>query len=147
MLITSKYQSWCNRCGRVEIRVGDRCEWTKAVRGVTCLACLGANPPSAPPPSSFKAGAKAREETKPREVAAPVLLPPAVAALDALEVQFVRMAAKNATPALDAAWNKYEKVKALAFGSRVKPEQRVALKTALVLLVTAIFSEESAYVV
>lgn len=143
MLITSKFQSWCRQCGRVEINVGARCEWTPGIKGVMCLACLGANPPSAPPPKSTP---RAHVDAAPREVAHTPELPPARAAMKFLETQFVRMAARSTTPAIDAAWTKYEKVKALAVGSRVKPEQRVALKTALVLLVTTIFDEESSYV-
>jgi len=145
MLITSKYQSWCRQCGRVEIKVGDRCEWTPGIKGVMCLACLGANPPSAPPTS--KAWAPAPKPAAPREVVRAPDLPPAVAACEALEVQFVRMAARTSTPQIDAAWTKYEKCKALGLGSRVKPEARVALKTALVLLISAIFQEETSYVV
>ncbi len=143
MLITSKFESWCNRCGRIQIKIGDRCEWVKGVKGVMCLPCLGAAQPQPIPKTSRH---PPRRPDVHEVVRAPEL-PPALAALDALETQFVRMAAKTATPTIDAAWTKYEKVKALALGSRVAPEQRVALKTAIVVLVTAIFSEECAYVV
>jgi len=141
MLITSKFESWCNRCGKVRIQVGDRCEWVPGgPKGVTCLQCLGTAAPSVPPP-------RARHQPDPPAPVAPVL-PPALAAMEALEEACVRMAAKAATPAIDAAWAKYEKVKALALGRNVpSPEQRVALKTALKILIETIFAEESAYVI
>ncbi len=147
MIITSKYSSWCNRCGKIEIKPGDRCEWNKAVRGVTCLDCLGTSPPSPLPKNSFKDTARTRTDRDVVAVASEPVLPPALAALDGLETQFVRMAAKTSTPAIDAAWGKYEKVKHLAIGNRNTHEQRNALCTALVILVKAIFLEESAYVV
>lgn len=148
MLITSKYESWCNRCGHNRIVPGDRCEWNPKVRGVTCLSCLGTSPPTQlPKREASKSFPTTRDDDAVSAVLSVPTQPPAIAALDALEVQFVRMAAKTATPAIDAAWTKYEKVKSLALGSRIVPEQRVALKTALVILVTAIFLEESAYVV
>ncbi len=148
MLITSKYESWCNRCGKVRIAVGDRCEWAPPAKGVTCLTCLGTSPPAQLPKkrasSSF---ASSRDDDDVAAVFSTPVLPPALAALDALETQFVRMAAKTASPAIDSAWTKYEKVKALGIGNRIAPEQRVALGTALCILVKALFSEESAYVV
>ena len=149
MLITSKYESWCNRCGKVRIAVGDRCEWAPPAKGVTCLTCLGTSPPAQPPKQratpSF--APRTRDDDDVSAVFAAPVLPPALAALDALETQFIRMASKTASPAIDSAWSKYEKVKALGIGNKIAPEQRVALKTALVILVTAIFSEESSYVV
>lgn len=67
--------------------------------------------------------------------------------MDALETEFVRMAAKTVTPTIDQAWAKYEKVKALAVGrGTTTPEQRLALKTALVVLINCLFTEESSYV-
>jgi hypothetical protein len=150
MLITSKYESWCNRCGKVRIAIGDRCEWAPPAKGVTCLTCLGTSPPAQlpkKPATSFQPATFSRHDDDVAAVFSVPVLPPALAALEGLEVQFVRMAAKTSTPAIDSAWSKYEKVKALAIGNRIVPEQRVALKTALVILVTAIFSEESAYVV
>jgi hypothetical protein len=145
MIITSKYQSWCNRCGKRQIAIGDRCEWTPAVKGVTCLKCLGSSPPAPLPPR--RASAPPRNDTPAErpQVSRP-LEPPAIEALNALEGAFIRMAAKTASPDIDRSWSKYEKVKALAFGSRVVPEQRTALKMALIVLITAIFQEESAYV-
>ena len=134
MIITSKYQSWCNRCQRHQIQIGERCEWDRGVKGVTCLACMGTTAPSAPP---------TRERAR---VDAPQL-PPALAALDGLETHFVRMAAKTATPAIDMAWSRYEKIKALALnGAVTKPEQRTAVAKAICVLATAIVCEESAYV-
>ena len=148
MLITSKYESWCNRCGKHRIEIGDRCEWNPKVRGVTCLSCLGTSPPTQLPKKQAAAAfPTTREDDAVSTLLSVPVQPPAIAALEALETQFVRMAAKTATPAIDAAWTKYEKVKNLALGSRIAPEQRVALKTALVILITAIFLEESAYVV
>lgn len=147
MIITSKYQSWCARCGKVQILPGDRCEWAPPARGVICLACLGTSPPAKLPKSSFKKYEPAPKREAVSIVPSSPVLPPALAALDGLETQFVRMAAKASSPQIDSAWSKYEKVKTLAIGNHNGPEQRVALCTALVLLVKAIFMEESAYVV
>lgn len=135
MIITSKFDSWCNQhCGH-QIHIGDRCEWKPGVKGVRCLACLGAHP------AQRRAVSAAAPRVPVREP-----LPPAFEALEALETQLVRMAAKTVSLDIERAWNKYEKVKALAIGTRIAPEQRTALKTALVLLITAIFLEDSAYV-
>ncbi len=148
MLITSKFESWCNRCGKVRIRVGDRCEWAPPAKGVTCLTCLGTSPPAQLPRQPTKViRPSTRDDDELSAVFAAPVLPPALAALDALETQFVRMAAKTASPAIDSAWTRYEKIKALGIGNRIAPEQRVALCTALVVLVKALFAEESAYVV
>jgi len=134
MIITSKYQSWCNRCQRHQIQIGERCEWDRGVKGVTCLACLGTTAPSTLPAGEPRVPAR---ET----------LPPALAALDGLETQFVRMAAKTATPAIDTAWTRYDKIKALALnGAVTKPEQRTAIAKAICVLTTAIICEETAYV-
>src|SRR6266571_3741703 len=130
MIITSKYASWCNRCQRHQIQIGERCEWERGVKGVTCLACLGTKAPAKLP---------AREsvrDDKPQ-------LPPALAALDGLETQFVRMAARTATPEIDRAWSRYDKIKGLAVnGAVTKPEQRSAFAKAICVLTTAIICEE-----
>lgn len=77
--------------------------------------------------------------------------PPALQALDDLEAQFVRMAAKDCTPAIDKAWAKYEKIKEHATRTRSSleetREQRAALIAALKLLITVIFEEENSYVI
>lgn len=205
MIIVSKYESLCRQC-RAVVKVGDRCEWDKAKKGVLCLTChgfiqpvaatvqvaqpdgRGAHRPRRTPDSAAvqaqqdahdKAQAQAdadlmnrymkqaqaarygrqnytvppvadwmRDDVKPTPAPKPKpALAPALAALEALEEQFVRMASKTATPAIDKAWTQYEKIKRLADNPGTKPEQRVALGRAIIVLINAILQEESSYVI
>jgi hypothetical protein len=57
------------------------------------------------------------------------------------------MAAKTSTPAIDKAWTQYEKIRRLADNPGTKPEQRVALGKAIIILINAILNEETSYVV
>lgn len=197
MIIVSKYESLYRQCGAV-VKVGDRCEWDKAKKGVLCLTCHGFIQPVAkttqvaqpdgrgahrqrrtPDSAAVQAQQDAHDKaqanwdalhmgvdwggrpsyrtavatpspSKPAPTPTPKpkpVLAPALAALEALEEQFVRMASKTATPAIDKAWTQYEKIKRLADNPGTKPEQRVALGRAIIVLINAILQEESSYVI
>lgn len=115
-IILSKYSSKCRQCTRWT-SPGDQVYWEQGIKGVLCLRCTPADklPPFTPKTELALSNGQA----------------PWLAVLVACERAIVDNAATTLTPELEAAFEKYQKLKALALAGGTAGEGRAALKQAL----------------